>query len=341
MENKPLVSVSVVNYNGEKFLSEFFTSLYRQTYDNFEVIFVDNASADGSVQYVREHYPQVVVVETGKNAGYAEGNNIGYGHSKGEYVLIINNDTILAEDLIEKMLQAFDEIPNLGVVQPMVRLMSQKEKLDACGSFWTNTGFNYHVGIYKPANLPLYNESFPVYSVKGMCMMVPRKAIEEVGLFDPDFWCYFEETDFCHRLWLAGYECWYYPKSYIYHFLGGTSNKKPKSTIQFHSFKNRLCSYLKNLSFTEMMKVLPIYFLFNIVWSLAFLFRLDVENFLVVYRAFWWNIIHFGETMEKRKKVQMEMRKMSDREIFLRVRRNPRLSYYLYLFKGLEHYSDK
>ncbi len=340
MENKPLVSISVVNYNGEKFLPEFFASLSRQTYSNFEVIFVDNASVDGSVRYVREHYPHVTVVETGKNAGYAEGNNIGYEHSKGEYILIMNNDTILAEDLIEKMLQAFDEIPNLGVVQPMVRLMSQNEKLDACGSFWTNTGFNYHIGIYKSAHLPLYNESFPVYSVKGMCMMVPRKAIEEVGLFDPDFWCYFEETDFCHRLWLAGYQCWYYPKTFIYHYMGGTSSKKPSSFIQFHSFKNRLCSYLKNLSPWEMVKILPVYFFLNFFWSLAFFVRLDIHNALVVWRALWWNVLHLGETMTKRNRVQKKMRKRSDTEIFSLVRKNPRLSYYFYLFRGLENYHD-
>lgn len=340
MENKPFVSVSVVNYNGEKFLPEFFASLYKQTYNNFEVIFVDNASVDGSVRYVREHYPQVTVVETGKNAGYAEGNNIGYEHSKGEYILIINNDTILAEDLIEKMLQAFDEIPDLGVVQPMVRLMSQKEKLDACGSFWTNTGFNYHVGIYKQASLPLYNKSFPVYSVKGMCMMVPRKAIEEVGLFDSDFWCYFEETDFCHRLWLAGYECWYYPHTFIFHHMGGTSSLRPSSFIQYHSFKNRLCSYLKNLGGKEMIKILPVYLSLNVIWSLAFLVRMDLENFLVVYKAVWWNIAHGADTLKKRKYIQTQIRKKRDVEIFSRVQRNPRWSYYYYLIKGLKNYAD-
>lgn len=340
MGSEPFVSVSVVNYNGRKFLPEFFSSLFHQTYKNFEVIFVDNDSADDSIEYVKSHFPQVKVIENKNNSGYAEGNNIGYRHASGDYLLVMNNDTILKEDLIEKMLQAFEEIPHLGVAQPMVRLMNDRDKLDACGSFWTNTGFNYHYGIYKQANLPLYNESFPVYSIKGMCMMIPRKVIEEVGLFDSDFWCYFEETDFCHRLWLAGYECWYYPKSHIYHFLGGTSKKKKPSFIQFHSFKNRLCSYLKNIGPLELLKVLPVYFVFNVLWSLAFLVRLDLSNFLVVYRAIWWNIVHFPDTLVKRKHVQQELRQKSDRIIFERVRRNPRLSYYYFLFAGLEHYQD-
>lgn len=340
MENKPLVSVSIVNYNGRKFLPEFFSSLFKQTYKNFEVIFVDNSSVDDSIEYVRNNYPQVKIVENKENSGYAEGNNIGFRHSKGEYILVMNNDTILADDLIEKLLQAFDEIPNLGTVQPMVRLMNDRENLDACGSYWTNTGFNYHYGIYKNASLPIYNRSFPVYSIKGMCMMIPRGVIEKLGLFDSDFWCYFEETDFCHRLWLAGYECWYYPKTFIYHHMGGTSSKKPPSFIQFHSFKNRLCSYLKNLGTMEMIRVLPIYFSFNFVWSLAFLLKFDLRNFFVVYKALWWNIVHFKETMEKRRKIQGEIRRKSDGEMFSKVRRNPRFSYYAYLFMGLENYND-
>lgn len=334
------MSVNIVNYNGKRFLPDFFDSLFKQTYKNFEVIFVDNNSTDGSVDYVRHNYSQVRIIENKDNSGYAEGNNIGYKNSRGEFILIINNDTILKEDLIEKMLKAFDEIPDLGAVQPMVRLMNEKEKLDACGSFWTNTGFNYHYGIYKKASLSIYNNSFPVYGIKGMCMMIPRKVIEKTGLFDSDFWCYFEETDFCHRVWLAGYECWYYPETFIYHHMGGTSKKKSSHFIQYHSFKNRLCSYLKNLGSVEMIKVLPIYFLFNFAWSAAFLLKLDINNFFVVYQATWWNVAHFGETMVKRNKIQKMLRKKTDKEIFQKTRKNPNMSYYFYLLRGLDKYND-
>lgn len=340
MNSQPLVSVLVVNYKGLSFLPRFYESLFRQTYGNIEVILVDNDSQDGSIEYTKNHYPQVLVVENKDNSGYAEGNNIALRHSKGEYVLIMNNDTTLKEDLVETLLGAFSEIPNLGVVQPMVRLMDDPTKLDACGSFWTNTGFNYHYGIYKSADLALYNRSFPVYSIKGMCMMTPRKVIDEVGLFDPDFWCFFEETDFCHRLLLAGYECWYYPKTFINHHLGGSSRKKPSSLIQFHSFKNRLCSYLKNLGLWELFKILPPYLLLNFIWSVGFVLKLDFQNAAVVYRAIGWNIGHFKETLEKRRFIQQRIRKRTDQEVFAKVTKRPRLSYYWYLFKGLQHYQD-
>jgi len=337
---KGLVSVVVINHNGMRFLKNFFSSFLRQTYLNYELIMVDNQSEDESVSFIESNYPSVKIVRNPVNSGYAGGSNLGLKSCKGEYIMIINNDVVVSEDLIEKLLDAYEEIPNLGAVQPMIKLIDDKVKLDACGSFWTNTGFNYHYGIYKKANLPIYNKKFPVYSLKGVCMLVTRKIIDEVGLFDDDFWCYFEETDFCHRVWLAGYECWYYPKSFLYHHMGGTRLKKAESFIQFHSFKNRLCSYLKNLGSWELIKILPVYFLLSFVWSAAHLLRLDVSGFLVVYKAFWWNVLNIRKTLKKRKYVQKCIRKKTDREIFSRARRNPRLSYYFYLVKGLKNYAD-
>jgi GT2 family glycosyltransferase len=340
MNKAPLVSICVVNFNGIRFLREFFESLYSQTYKNFEVIFVDNDSTDASVEYTENNYQKVKVIKNKKNSGYADGNNIAYSESKGDYLLIVNNDIVFKEDLIENLLYAFSDIKNLGVVQPMVRLYADQDKLDACGSFWTSTGFNYHLGIYKQFNLPIYNTSIQLYSVKGMCMMTKRSVIEEIGLFDPDFWCYFEETDFCHRALLAGYECWYYPKSYVFHHLGGSSNKNPNFQIQYHSFKNRLCSYLKNLEIINLLKILPVYFLMNLCWSFGKLLVGDIKNFKVPYKAVIWNIKNIQNTLIKRRKIQLELRRLSDYKALKRVKNNPRLYYYYCLIIGLDKYKD-
>lgn len=340
MIKKGLISIIVTNYNGLQFLDDFFRSVFNQTYENVEVIMVDNNSSDESVMFTRKTFPQVKIIENKENSGYAGGNNLGLKEAKGEYIAISNNDTVLQPDLLEKLLEAYNEIPNLGAVQPMFKIASEQTKLDSCGSFWTNTGFNYHYGIYKEANLSKYNKNFPVYSLKGVFMLMPREIIEKVGLFDDDFWCYFEETDFCHRVWLAGFECWYYPQSSLLHNIGGTSTKKDNSFVQFHSFKNRLCSYLKNLGSWEMLKTLPVYFFMNFFWSIGFLVKGDIKKFLVVYKAFWWNIVNSRNTLNKRKHVQKDIRIKTDAEIFLKTKKNPRLSYYFYLLKGLQNYVD-
>jgi GT2 family glycosyltransferase len=337
----PLISLQIVNYNGLEFLDDCFKSIYSQTYKNIEVIMVDNNSSDKSIEFTKKNYPKVKIVKSKNNSGFAGGHNLAYKYTKGEYVMIINNDIILQKDLIEKLLQAYKEIPKLGAVQPMYKLIKDKKSLDACGSFWTDTGFNYHYGIYKDSSLKKYHKSFPIYSLKGVCMLIPRKVIEKVGLFDDDFWCYFEETDFCHRVWLAGYECWYYPKSFLYHVLSGTRSKKSEAFIQFHSFKNRLCSYTKNLSVIEYIKVIPIYLFLNVVFSvIAYLLKGRFDCFASIYKAMWWNITHLKSTLKKRQYIQKNIRIKSDKEIFSIVRRNPRLEYYYYLSKGLENYED-
>lgn len=335
-----LVSVLVVNHNGMKFLPSFYESVFAQDYSDVEVIMVDNASSDGSIQYTREHYPHVQIVESQDNVGYAGGNNIGYAHSRGEYVLVINNDVSFESHLISDLLKAFKEIPNLGAVQPKVMLMYDQEHLDACGSFWTNTGLNYHYGIYKKHSLPQYNQAFPVYSLKGMCMMIPRAVIEKIGLFDDDFWCYFEETDFCHRVWLAGYECWYYPKATLFHALGGTRSTKSEAFVQYHSFKNRLCSYVKNLGPLEMLKVLPVYILLSILWGIFYLLKWNIRGTFAIIQSFVWNAVHFGNTLRKRRNIQRHVRTVKDSNIFSLVRKNPRISYYFNLLGSLKNYED-
>lgn len=340
MSKRKLVSIIIVNYNGLRFLEDCFKSILGQTYKNIEIIMVDNGSFDGSVGFTRKNFPQVKVILSKKNLGYAGGNNLGLKKCKGEYIMILNNDVYLQEDLVEKLLEAHEKIPHLGAAQPMVKLMNDKGNLDACGSFWTNTGFNYHYGIYKNANLPIYNKAFPVYSLKGVCMLIPRKIIDRVGLFDEDFWCYFEETDFCHRVWLAGFECWYYPEAFLYHYMGGTRLKKAEAFVQFHSFKNRLCSYLKNLGRRELLKILPIYFILNVSWSISYLLKANFNGFVMIYKAIRWNVRNLRSTLQKRELVQKTIRRKTDNEIFSKVKRNPRISYYFYLLTSLKNYAD-
>ena len=119
----PLVSIVVLNYNGLKWLKPCLDSVVTQTYSNYEVILVDNGSVDTSVEFVEQNYPSVKVVRIGKNLGFAEGNNVGAKVAKGEFLFLLNNDTYVEKDYLEKLLKSFDEIPNLGCVQSKLVLM--------------------------------------------------------------------------------------------------------------------------------------------------------------------------------------------------------------------------
>lgn len=334
------MSIIITNYNGEAYLEKCLASIYQQTFADLEIILVDNNSSDGSIRLVRQKFPQVEIIENKENYGFAGGNNIGFRHSKGDFILILNNDTVLEKDTIENLVESFDKIDNLGVVQPKILLMGGENKLDECGAFLTSTGFLYHYGIYRNADLEKYNRKFPVYSVKGACMLIRREVIEEVGLFDDDFFCFFEETDFCHRVWLAGYECWYYPKSVMHHALGGTTLRQRASLIQYHSFKNRICSLIKNLSFLELFKILPVHLIFCQLAALGLLVTGEFFSAWAVQRAIGWNFLHLRETLEKRREIQSKIRKISERELMARVKRSVRPSYYYHLLTKPENYED-
>ncbi len=339
-EKQPLVSVIIVNWNGKKWLKQCFDSLYNQTMTDFEIIFVDNASSDDSVSYVSTQYPKARIVQSGGNIGFSGGNNLGVRYARGKYVVFLNNDTWVDQNYLEKFIVAFDEIPNLGSAQSKIVLMNDENKLDACGAYWSHSSFLYHYGYAKDQSNEKYNVSKEIFSNKGASMIVRRDLIEKIGLFDEEFWCYYEETDFCHRVWLSGYECWYYPKATIHHAIGGTSTYFENSHIQFHNLKNKLRSYLKNLQLRTLFIILPIFFLLNFGLGLFLLLRGKSGQCTVLFKALSWNIRNFRETIVERKKIQAQ-RVRTDKQIFTLVRREPSLTYYYHLLFGLEKYEDR
>jgi len=219
--------------------------------------------------------------------------------------------------------------------------MYQPDKLDVCGTFWTSFGFLYHYGSYKDKNLAKYNRNMPIFSGKGACLLIKSEIIDKIGLFDDDFWGYYEETDFCHRAWLAGYECWYYPHADCFHANGGTNAILFKNShIQFHNAKNKILSFLKNLEIGTLIKVLPVYLTLNFTVSIIWLLQGKVNNSLALHRALVWNITQFPSTLNKRKEVQKKRIK-KDEEIFKIIKKNPRLSFFYYIFTGLGKYEDE
>lgn len=337
---EPKVSVIIVNYNGDRWIEVCLTSLLKQTYKNFEIIIVDNGSTDSSLSKINKYCPRVKMITNKSNLGFAEGNNIGYGSSSGKYILLLNNDTEVEENFIKNFVDVFREKPEAGIAQSKIILMKDKKSIDSCGSFWTDTTFMYYVGNGKNKNVDYYNKPFKVFSVKGASMLIKREVVEKIGLFDPVFWNYYEETDFCHRAWLAGYESWYWPLATCYHAQGGTSLTFPNDQIQYNNFKNKLLSFLKNFECTTLFYYIPVFLFLNILIGIVWLMNSKFRHVGSLYRAIWWNVINIGNTFEKRRVIQ-KLRKYSDRNIFGSVKKNPRPIYYLYLLNDkLRLYQD-
>ena len=337
MKSKPLISVIIVNWNGESLIDDCLTTLLSQNYTSIEVLFVDNNSSDNSEKVVKK-YKKVKFIQTGANLGFAGGNNYGLKYAKGTYVLLLNTDTKVSNDFLAKMVEKIESDNELGIVQP--KLLYENDRINSIGAYLTNTGFLYYPGYDKNGKLKKYNNEEYVFSAYGACMLIRKSVIEEIGLFDDDYFMYFEETDFCMRAWLAGWKILYIPNASIHHKGAASSKKFGLERMIYHSFKNRICTYIKNFEFLSLVFILSIHIIACEVASLMYLITGRFGYASAVQKALWWNIISFKSTLKKRKTVQKSYRKISDKEYFKHVFRYPRMSYYLYLFKGLRYYKD-
>lgn len=341
MGQSRLVSIIILNLNGRLHLKKCLESLAQIDYPNYEIILVDQGSNDDSIKFVKENYPQVKIIQSAENLGFAKGNNLGCQNAKGEYLLFLNNDTAVKADFLSILVEEAEKNPQIGALSPQILQLNAPTRLDCVGAFLTNSGFLYHFGFGKKANNPKYQEKLAIFSVKGAAFFCRQSALQKTGLFDEDFFLYFEETDLCHRLWLCGFQIFYLPKSQVWHWGAATSQNFNNSFLQFHSFKNRILSLIKNLGVWELLKILPLHLFLCQVTALGWLIvKRDLGLYFAIEKAFVWNFLNLSKTLKKRKRIQKEIRQVSDRLLMPQIKKAPKLSYYYHLFFGLQNYVD-
>lgn len=337
----PLVSIILVNWNGKHYLELCLRSLAAVTYAPKEIILVDNASTDGSVAWVRSLYKNVRIIEQKKNLGFAGGHDAGLRASRGDLLLLLNVDTVAEPSFLSCLIKRLQEDQTIGVLQPKVMVAEDRRLIDSIGSFFLPSGLLYHYGREKDEAIPQYNVPLDIFSAKGVCMLVRREVVDRVGLFDPKYFAYFEETDFCMRVWLAGWRVCYEPASRIYHAGGASSSQQPPSRIVYHSSKNVLVTYLKNLSWPRALRSVSTMLFLYAFWCLISIVSGKWSVASAVVRAIGWNLRHLGETIRTRRYVQHTLRIRPD-EAFLPALIHPvRFQYYFEQFFGnLRRYRD-
>ncbi len=335
----PLVSIVILNWNGKNHLTRCLGSLSKMSYKPVEVIVVDNHSSDGSQAVVRNKFSWVRLIENKENLGYSGGNNVGIRASRGRYIFILNNDTEVDKNFLEPLVSVCEADTAIGCIQPKLLYASNHHLLNAVGSYLTSTGFLYHYGYRKSQSRLQYNRRIPIYSAKGAAMLLRKEALARVGLFDEDFFIYFEETDLCHRLWLAGYTVVYEPTSVVYHHEAvDTHRQMQEFTITYLSFRNRIASFLINLEWFQIVKILPVLLSIYVLLVVYYLVRLRPTLAWAIVSAIGWNIRNLGKTLKKRKYVQSTIRKRSDKDLFRSIKCDPPVVYYYYLFTTLKNF---
>jgi len=197
-------------------------------------------------------------------------------------------------------------------------LMDDPRRLDTAGSFLTATGFLVHRGAYEPEER--FTTSDEIFAAKGAALLLRRAALEETGPFDPRFFAYFEETDLCWRVWLAGWEVGFAADARVLHRLGATASTLPSAFVQFHSFKNRIRTLIKNLGAARLVWMLPYHLALCIGLVIWYALRGRFDIAAAILRAIWWNATHLRGTLRERRRVQRR-RRVSDGDLMRRIMR--------------------
>lgn len=255
----PSVSVVVVNLNGRALLASCLDSLLGQEYpsEQMEVIMVDNGSTDESVSFVREHYPDVQIVEAGRNLGFAGGSNLGARIATGDYLALINNDAFADPHWLRNMVKALEGRPN--VVCAASKILDQDGKtIDFVGPAMNLYGRAFHIDEGLPADLSSYDQPRELLAPCGGAMMIERDVFWQVGGFDDDYFAYFEDLDLGWRLWLYGYEVVFVPTAVAYHKQHHTGSGFPVEQRYVLSEVNALRTIIKNYEEQNLWHVLPV-----------------------------------------------------------------------------------
>ena len=232
------LSIIIVNYNVKEFLQNLVHSLQKAvSIINHEIIVVDNASDDGSVEFIREKFPQITLIVNQTNLGFSKANNAALKIAKGKFILLINPDTIVSEDTITKMIEFLNEHPDAGLAGCKILNPDGSLQLACRRSFpgpWTSfckvTGLSTlfpKSKLFAKYNLTYLDENstYEVDAISGSFMMMKREAYEKVGGFDEQFFMYGEDLDLCYRIQKNGYKVYYYPGTQIIHYKGESTKR--------------------------------------------------------------------------------------------------------------------
>lgn len=244
----PDVSIIIVNYNTRQLTMDCLASVYESlTSFQYEIIVVDNASHDGSVEAIRGEYPDVRLIANRDNTGFAVANNQGMDIAKGRYILLLNSDTVVQTDTLEVMIGFMDRHPEMGASGCKVILPDGSlDKACKRGFPTPSASFYYAFGISRMfPDRPKFNQyqlghlspddEYPVDCLVGAFMLVRRETIDQVGGLDETFFMYGEDIDWCYRIKEAGWGIYYYPRTYIVHYKGASARRKPMKIIyEFH-----------------------------------------------------------------------------------------------------------
>ena len=284
---RPKISVVIPNWNGWTHLEGCLGTLQAQSYRNFEIIVVDNGSADESVAQVRAHFPEIRLVCLAENRGFAAGCNAGIAVAQGDFVALLNNDTLADPEWLAALSQATQAYTEYAMWACRVVLADQPEVLDSAGDGLSVSGAPFKRGHLEPADA--YDMGQEVFGPSGSAALYRKTLLDTLGGLDADFFLIHEDVDLAWRAHLSGARCWYVPDAIVQHKVNATMGYL-SWTYVFYGHRNLEYLFIKNVPASLLLRCLPAHILFNLLAWGHFMLRGYGLTFLQAKGAAVWNL---------------------------------------------------
>lgn len=238
------VTIVIPNWNGWQYLQSCLPAVFAQTYSNFEVLVVDNASTDSSVELVREQFPQVNLIVNDSNLGFARANNVAIRATATPYVATLNNDTQVESNWLSALIRVIASDPRVGMGASKILYLQPPHLIDSAGIGISRAGLAWNRGNSTQEN-PMEDKPYEVFGPSAAAALYRRAMLDEVGLFDEAYFAYYEDIDLAWRARLMGWRCLYVPTARVYHVHSATS-RQGSPFKRFLLSRNEVWTILKN-----------------------------------------------------------------------------------------------
>ena len=330
---QPLLSAVVLNWNARSYIVDCLNSILNTSYNNLEIILVDNHSQDDSITLLKEsltkeQLSKIRIIVNEKNYGAAQALNQGASLARGKYTIFIATDTKVDAACFSEMVRILESDESIGAASCKLLMMDNPIQLDSAGEYLNQYGFLLQRHAGQEIDRGQFSQIAEIFSVKGTALTVRKDVFDLAGGYPEDYFMFLEETDLCWRIWLSGSRVVFVPSALIYHVSGASinSHKRVSYLVKYYGSRNYITTLFKNLGGWSLAKVLPIHIFMWLALSLLFILKKRRDESIYIAKGVFWNFLHFPKLLKQRLDVQVS-RKVSDSYLIPKIMRRVKLSY--------------
>ncbi len=315
----PETDVVILNYNGKKFLKECLDSVINCSYPNKKIHVLDNASTDDDVSWLKQHYPQINIIQNKLNNGYCAAYNLGFSTTKGKYIICLNNDVTVHPQWIEHLVKLAEADEKIAAIQPKIVSYFDNKKFEyagASGGMMDIFGYPFLRGrIFNSIeeDKGQYDNISEIFWTSGAAMFIRKEALEVTDTLDETIVHHMDEIDLCWRMRMCGFKTVVQPLSVIHHIGGATIQTKSFRKV-YWNHRNSLYIMLKNYECKNVLRYVPVHFLLDYLVIAQSLIQRDFTTVGGILKAHVWLLLNPVLILRKRKSVQ-SMRTVADKEV--------------------------